>query len=161
MEKIKISSNATRDEKWNALIDVLYGEEGFETEELIYLLTSLDFHNEMESGLFEGVLESYSEQIEEDGIHEVRDAVAEGLRYIGADDVANLVANVFPSLQNAMDKYDRALQSGKDVEVQEEGFTIAFKNANDKYLRLGEGHLQKKIENYIDSNSESLFEVTS
>lgn len=158
MDKIMIDKNASHEDKWNALMDALYGEDTYDNTDINYLLTAFDFYNEMTSGMFEGVLEAYAEQIEEDGVMMTKEAIAESLRYIGASEVASIVSSTMPSLKNAMDKYDRALENGRDVKVQEEGFNIAYFKANEKYRRLGDGFLSNKIETFIDDNSEKLFE---
>ncbi len=159
MDKISISKNASMDDKWNKLMDALYSEENFGNVTLNHLLTSIDFYNEVSSGNFEGVLEAYEEQIDEDGIHATKDAVAESLNYIDAEGVADIVSSTFPTLKNAMDKYDRALEKSELTQVQEEGFVITFNNVNKKYRNLGDGYLRGKIENFINERAEALFTV--
>lgn len=158
MDKIFISKNASSEDKWNALVDALYSENTYDNKDVNYLLTAFDFYNEMSSGMFEGVLEAYAEQIDEDGVMLTKEAIAESLKHIDASEVASIVSSTMPSLKNAMDKYDRALENGRDVKVQEEGFNIAYFNANEKYRRLGDGFLRNKIETFIETQSDKLFE---
>lgn len=157
MDKISITKNASEEEKWNHLIDALYGEDTYNNAPLNHLLTSMDFYNEMASGNFEGVMEAYEEQIEEDGVNATKEALAESLRYIGADGVANIVNSTLPTLKNAMDKYDRALEKNEVTQVQEEGFIITYTNVYKKYRNLGDGYLREKIENFISENEQELF----
>lgn len=157
MDKVLIKQNASLEEKWNSLIDVLYSEDNYDNPALNHLLTSLDFYNEMRTGHFEGVVEAYEEQIEEDGVHETKEAIAESLRYIGADGVADIVSTTLPTLKNAVDKYDRVLERNELSHVQQEGFIITFNNVNKKYAHLGDNYLKGKIESFIDARADELF----
>ena len=159
MDKLLVKANATADDKWNRLVDALYSEESYDNIVLNHLLTALDFYNEVASGGFEGVLEAYEEQIDEDGINATKEAIAESLNYIGADRAAGIVSSTFPTLKNAMEKYDRALENRELTQVQEEGFVITFNNVMKKYRNLGDGYLHDKIVNFISENDQELFSI--
>lgn len=157
MDKVQIKQNATIEDKWNSLVDALYSENNYENPTLNHLLTSLDFYNEVRSGQFEGVVEAYEEQIEADGVHQTKDAIAESLRYIGADGAADIVSSTLPTLKNAYDKYDRVLARKEVSHVLQEGYAIAFTNVNRQYAMLGDSYLKDKIEHFIDTRGEELF----
>ncbi len=157
MDKVQIKQNATFEDKWNSLMDALYSENNYENPTLNHLLTSLDFYNEVRTGQFEGVVEAYEEQIEDDGVHVTKDAIAESLRYIGADGAAAIVSSTLPTLKNAYDKYDRVLARGELTHVQQEGYAITFTNVNRKYAQLGDGYLKDKIEHFIAAQEDEIF----
>lgn len=157
MDKVTIKQNATLEDKWNSLLDALYSENNYNNPALNHLLTSLDFYNEMRAGQFEGVVEAYDEQMEEDGVHATKDAIAESLRYIGAGGAADIVSSTLPTLKNAVDKYNRVLARKEISHVQQEGYAITFTNVNRKYAHLGDGYLRDKIEAFIEARSDELF----
>ena len=153
MDKVMIKQDATFEDKWHKLVDVLYGEENYDNPALNHLLTSLDFYNEIRTGYFEGVVEAFDEQMEEDGVHATKNAIAESLRYIGADGVADIVSSTLPTLKNAADKYDRVLARGEVSHVLQEGYAITFTNVNRKFAHLGDNYLRDKIEDFIKTRS--------
>lgn len=157
MDKVPVKQNATFEDKWNSLMDALYSENNYDNPTLNHLLTSLDIYNEVRTGQFEGVVEAYEEQIEEDGVHETKNAVAESLRYIGADGVAEIVRATLPTLKNAVDKYNRVLERKEITGLQQEGYVITFTNVNRKYAQLGDGYLKDKIEHFIVAREDELF----